>query len=151
MKRSTIVVAGVLALALVGGGTAFALTSADQEPLSAEAPETSAPAPTEGSSTDATSAPEASAPVEASPEDAEFLAVVRGELLPDTGIADVSDEMLIEAGHEACEVVKAGTPPEDIRLVEGEEPARSGYYMDTSAILFGAQTVLCPETINPPS
>jgi hypothetical protein len=80
-------------------------------------------------------------------EDEQFLSIVRGELLPDSGIADATDADLIAAGHDGCEQVEAGVPLEEIRLVEGEEPSSTGYYMDSSAIFFGAQQVYCPETI----
>ena len=82
-----------------------------------------------------------------SADDERFLDLVRGELLFDTGIADATDDYLIAAGHDACAQVKAGVDLEKLRLVDGEKPAASGYYMDTSAILFGAQQVYCPETI----
>lgn len=84
---------------------------------------------------------------EASDADARFLEYVRSELLPTTQIADATDEQLIAAGHEGCEQVKAGVPLEEIRLVEGEEPSTTGYYLDTSAIFSGAQLAYCPETI----
>lgn len=79
--------------------------------------------------------------------DAKFVEIVRGELLPDTQIGNATDAQLIEAGHEACAQAEANVPWENIRVVDGEKPASSGYYMDTSAILFGAQQIYCPETI----
>lgn len=85
---------------------------------------------------------------EASSADGEFVAYVRGELLPDTGIGDASDEQLVDAALKACELLLAGTDSESIRLVEGEQPAASGYYMDSAAIIDGARRFYCPETIH---
>lgn len=122
----------LLAITLTGCGEDTTATDAQPKSLMQEAP-------SDAEATDSEAA--------LSAEDVRFLEVVRGELLFDSGITEASDDTLIAAGYEACELVKAGTPLESLRLVEGEKPATSGYYMDTSAILFGAQQVYCPETI----
>lgn len=80
-------------------------------------------------------------------DDQRFLDYVRSELLPETQIGDASDTSLVEAGHKACEQVLSGVAPEDVRVVEGETPAISGYYMDSLTIRNGAQVIYCPETL----
>lgn len=80
-------------------------------------------------------------------DDQRFLDYVRSELLPETQIGDASDTSLVEAGHQACEQVLSGVAPEDVRVVEGETPAISGYYMDSLTIRNGAQVIYCPETL----
>lgn len=79
--------------------------------------------------------------------DQRFLDYVRSELLPETQIRDASDESLIDAGHRACEQVLSGVALEDVRVVEGETPAVSGYYMDSLTIRNGAQVAYCPATL----
>lgn len=81
--------------------------------------------------------------------DAAFIEYVRSELalLPATGIANAEDDQLVAAGHEACEQLLAGADSESIRLIEGEQPAASGYYMDSGTIIDGARRFYCPETI----
>lgn len=81
--------------------------------------------------------------------DSEFVEYVRSELelLPTTGIANATDEQLVTAGHEACEQLLNGVDSESIRLIEGEQPAASGYYMDSGTIIDGARRFYCPETI----
>ena len=129
-----IAAAAVLAITLTGCGEDTTSTDAKPQSLMQEAPSSGDTEATE-------SGPALSA------DDERFLDLVRGELLFDTGIADATDDYLIAAGHDACAQVKAGVDLEKLRLVDGEKPAASGYYMDTSAILFGAQQVYCPETI----
>ncbi|WP_431863031.1 DUF732 domain-containing protein [Microbacterium algeriense] len=81
--------------------------------------------------------------------DAQFVEYVRSELalLPSTSIANATAEQLITAGHSACEQLLAGKDSESIRLIEGEQPAASGYYMDSGTIIDGARRFYCPETI----
>lgn len=84
--------------------------------------------------------------------DVAFLAYVRADLVPQsTIISDASDESLIAAGRQACEQIKDGVKYEDLRLVEGEEPAPSGSYYDTSSIMNGALVNYCPDLLPPPS
>ena len=104
--------------------------------------EPSTPEPTPGALT-----AEPSEPATAEDADAAFLAYVRAELPPKTSIGDAPDEQLIAAGQEACAQVTEGVAWEDIRLVEGEQPSGTGYYLDTSAILNGALYNYCPELI----
>lgn len=158
MKRSTTaVIISALALALIGGGTAVALTGNNPEPQPTETI-VSEPTPTGASAqpdTNESPAGGATEPLTAETPvaldgdaaDAKFLEIVRGELLPDTQIGNATDAQLIAAGHDACQQATDRVPWEDIRVVKDEKPATSGYYMDTSAILFGAQQIYCPETI----
>lgn len=86
---------------------------------------------------------------EADDVDAEFVDYVRSELalLPSTGIANATDAQLVEAGNEACKQLISGADSESIRLIEGEQPSASGYYMDSGTIIDGARRFYCPETI----
>jgi hypothetical protein len=154
MKRSTTaVIIGVLALGLVGGGTAVALTSNNPETVATDAPtatpEPTTPDPETTPADDATEPLTAETPaaLDGDAADAKFLEIVRGELLPDTQIGNATDAQLIAAGHDACQQATDHVPWEDIRVIKDEKPAASGYYMDTSAVLFGAQQIYCPETI----
>ena len=88
-----------------------------------------------------------SASPSANPSNAVFLEYVRGKLLPSTQIGNASDDQLLAAGHEACDQIRAGTDPGDVRVVEGEQPDGSGYYMDSSAIMNGALTGLCRDLL----
>lgn len=137
MKRASIAVAALAALLLTGCAGTVEEPAAEPRGFVQSVPsETPQPLVAETPTAD---------PDEA---DEKFLKYVHDELMPDTGIANASDEQLITAGHRACEIIREGTTPlEDIRLVKGERPAVSGYYSDTSAILSGAQYHYCPETI----
>lgn len=112
------------------------------------ADERTAPAVSESAAPDETAAPlTAEEPAdEADTPDSKFLEYVRGALLTETQIGNATDEQLIEAGHEACEQLAAGTALEDVRVVEGEtaHPSTGAFY-DTSAILSGAILNYCPE------
>ena len=144
MKRASIAVAVLVALTLTGcAGTGGGTSDGSTERVNT-------------ASEEATTAPETSEPLVAetpgatdagSDADEGFLKYVHDELPPNTTIGDASDEQLIAAGHEACEQVESGVAWEDIRLVEGEEPTPTGYYMDTSAILNGALYNYCPDLI----
>lgn len=139
MKRTTVAaVAAVLLLALAGcadgGGSAATESDRSAQRTAVEtSTETTEPLVAETPSVDDT--------------DQQFLDYVRSELLPETQIGDASDASLIDAGHRACEQVLSGVAPEDVRVVEGETPAVSGYYMDSLTIRNGAQVTYCPETL----
>lgn len=129
-----IAAAAVLAITLTGCGEDTTSTDAKPQSLMQEAPSSGDTEATE-------SGPALSA------EDEAFLKYVDDELLPDTGIADFSDDQLIAAGHDACEQIENGVPFEDVRVIDGEEPAKSGYYMDSSTLMNGALYSYCPELI----
>lgn len=148
-KRGIVIASALAAVLVVGGGTATAIALSGQ---AGEAPETIAtssapepstqPAETEPSEENSSEAGEAN--------DAEFVAYVRSEMVPETGIRDATDDWLVSAGREACDQLIAGVDSEEIRLVEGEEPALSGYYMDSGVIIDGARRFYCPETFGEP-
>lgn len=79
--------------------------------------------------------------------DAKFLDYVRDSLPATTSIPNATDEQLIAAGHQACDDMRNGTAPQDVRVVEGEQPNDSGYYMDSSAIMNGSLLAFCPELL----
>lgn len=141
MKKVAAIGAGVIALALVGGGVAIA-TNQDEASISTE--------PAISPSADPLPIT-ASEPAKDDSEDTDalFVEYVRSELtlLPSTGIAHATDEELITAAHDGCEQLIAGVDPETIRLVEGEEATSGGYFSDTGAIIDGARRFYCPETI----
>lgn len=138
MKKVTAALAVLLALTLTGcaGGADDA------------ADERTAPSASESATPEESAAPlVAEEPAnEADSPDAKFLNYVRGAVLPETQIGNATDQQLIDAGHEACRQLEAGTALEDVRVVEGETPHPStGAYYDTSAILSGAILNYCPE------
>lgn len=135
MKKVTGALAVLLALTLTGcsGG---AEEAADERPAPV-ASESAAPLVAETPT----------AEPEESDAEAKFIALV-GESLPaNTIIPDATDEQLIAAGMEACELIRAGTDPADIRLIDGEQPNGADIYADTSAIMNSALLTLCPELI----
>jgi hypothetical protein len=141
MKRTIITaIAAVTLLALTGCAESAGNVTAERSTVASSSPAipSETPEPLVADSPDAPAAEEV---------DAQFLELVRGELLPGSGIKNATDQQLIAAGHDGCEQVKAGVALEDIRLVEGEKATSTGYYMDTSAIFLGAQQVYCPDTI----
>lgn len=146
------IVAGTVILGGAGIGTAIAVNQ-DDEPASTPTPTISETAEADAPTPEATSplvaeTPDATPPADA---DAAFLAYVRGDLLPTSGITDASDADLIAAGHVACDQLADGVAFEDVRVVEGEKPGSSGAYYDTSSIMNGAVVNYCPEFLPPPS
>lgn len=87
--------------------------------------------------------PEEVTPEPESPEEA-FLIAVRPFVEESTQIADASDEQLIAAGVDACAQMAGGTPPDDVRVIEGERKNDVGYYVDSSRIGGVASRTLCP-------
>lgn len=149
MRRSTIAtLATVAGVALVGGG-AYAVTQIPGDEPTTSATTEPGVIDTPAADPSSTPAPQVTAgePVSPSTEDADalFLAEVADRIRPTTQIADVPDEDLIAAGHQACEQIEAGVALEDLRLVEGEQPGVGGYYLDTSAIFNSALIAYCPE------
>lgn len=138
MKKVTAALAVLLALTLTG--CASATGNAAEERTAPVATETVTPEETPAPLVAEEPAPEASGP------DAKFLEYVRGAILPETQIGNATDQQLIDAGHEACRQLEAGTALEDVRVVEGEtaHPSTGAYY-DTSAIMSGAILNYCPQ------
>ena len=151
MKRSTLIgtiAAGALVVGVgVGAAIAVNLDPAPETTTAATPTETADEVgQTPGGTDGETPAPEATDVAEA---DAAFLAYVEQETpdFTETVLPSMTDEELIAAGHEGCELMRVGTPLEEIRLVEGEQPTDAGYYLDTSAIFNGALYNYCPELI----
>lgn len=154
MKRSTTaVIVGVLALGLVGGGTAVALTGQEPAPAETTLTEPTATPDTGQPTTDETPAGDATEPLTAKPSDAApsadtlFLADVHDRLDSlgaATIIPDATDDQLIKAGHEACDALTAGTPFDDLSVINGEGRVQ-GSYLDSAMIATSGVLFYCPE------
>jgi hypothetical protein len=131
MKTSTAVISGIAALALIGGGTAYALSRAEQ-PAPVETPaavSTETPAPTDGATpepavtrptpTPFTTPPETVAPIPGptySAEEDEYLDGAH-QLVPEE--LGFSDDLLVAAGHEICQQHGSGLALEEISVLDG--------------------------------
>lgn len=155
MKRSTTaVIVGVLALGLVGGGTAVALTGQD-DPTPAETslseptatPDTGQPDTDETPTDDATEPLTAETPATDADPDAMFIDEARDRLSglgAATTIPNATDAQLMAGGHEACESMADGTAFSDVTVIEGE-PRTQGSYLDSAAIASAGLLFYCPE------
>lgn len=124
-RFGVIAVAAVLALTGCSG-------TAGAEP---EAVETTPPA---------TSAPlTAESPESAPSGEAAYLEAVREALPANTVIPNATDEQLLAAGQEACEVLASGADTMTVSLIEGEPTSEAGYYNDSGAIITSASVFLC--------
>lgn len=133
MRKRTTAVAALLLLALTG----------------CSAPAGSAPS---GPESNAESASESPAPLAAETPDAEpsadtpegeFLSEVRAALGADSQIPDATDARLLAAAEEACQQLESGKSPEEVRVIDGEEPDGLGWYSDSGKIASLAQQILC--------
>lgn len=71
----------------------------------------------------------------------EYVTVLRAAFDRDgTQIPNATDEQLIAAGQDACEQIDAGTNPDSVRVVEGEEEPHA----DSGRIGYAAAEYLCP-------
>lgn len=146
MAKARIIGVIAAALMLTGCGAQTDAPTNDAAPVESSAPvETSAPEP------DVTPEPlvaETTAPA-LDEADEMFLTYLRDELakLPTTGIGSADDAQLTAAGHNACTQLLAGADSESIRLIDGEQPTTTGYYMDTATIIDSARRHYCPETL----
>ena len=61
-----------------------------------------------------------------------------------TQIPNATDEQLLEAGAAACDQISQGLPVDQVRVIEGETPNQSQYYVDSLDIASAAQETLCP-------
>lgn len=145
MKRSAAALAVLIALTLTGcAGTTDTASDETQDvaTTSTEVTETPTPTPTTEPLVAETTAPEATD----AEKEAAFLVEVRERLSKiRTQIPDATDEQLLEAAHEACERIAAGTSGEDMTLIEGETRT-NGYFMDTAAISTSAALTICPRS-----
>lgn len=122
MKRAGVAVAAVLLFALTGCAAPASETPAESvAPLVAESPSASA----------------------AGVDEAAFLEDVRENLPTNTQIPDATDEQLLAAGARACEELAAGTPGDQISVVENETPGALGTFDDSGAIVTAASVNLC--------
>lgn len=133
MKRSVIAaVAAVLLLTLTG--CAGATDAAPSEPQAAAQTVEETPAPLVAEKT---------APANDSPE-AVFLEKLRAAFERDgTSIPNATDEQLLDAAERACEQLTTGTAAQDVRVIDGETAAASGYFVDSMRIAAGASEYLC--------
>lgn len=147
--KTRIAAIATAAVLVIGGGTAYALTSNDQpEPIETV---TSTPTPTDTTTPEATAESEPivaespAPPVAADDPEAMFLLEVRTRLARiQTQIPNVTDEQLLAAAYEACEILAPNQTGEDLSLIEGEERSPHGYYQDSSAIIVSARITICP-------
>ncbi len=148
MKRAAWIGSIAGAVLVAGGvGTAIAVSQPLAEP-SPTSTVTITPEPPAAPNAEATPTP---ATTDAA-ADAIFLEYVE-EQTPDwtpTALPNMTDEQLIAAGHEACDLIAEGVPTVTLRLVPGEEPSPMGDYVDSSAIFNGAITAYCPELVEWP-
>lgn len=125
--RAGVIAAIVVAVALTGCSGA-----AGGAP---EAEETTPPA---------TSAPlTAESPAAAPSGEAAYLEAVREALPADTVIPNATDEQLLAAGEQACEVIAEGEDTSTVSLIDGEQTNGLGYYDDSSKIIIAARANLC--------
>lgn len=85
-------------------------------------------------------------PEDAVGTDANYLAKLREALEGSGGnsIPNATDEQLLQAGHDACEQMSAGTALEDVRVVK-DEPMTGVGYKDSLRIAAVAAKHFCPE------
>ena len=107
--------------------------------------------------TETVTAPVETPTAETTPEpltvDPEVAAVAAGDevFLTETririkSIKNATDEQLISAGHEACELFSEGQTRMDMRLIDGEEAdADTGWFWDSIVISTWAAKAYCPE------
>ncbi|WP_309129485.1 DUF732 domain-containing protein [Microbacterium sp.] len=148
-RIAAIVAAAVL---VVGGGTAYALTTSGQEPAPVETTATSSPTPSDAPSSEPlvaeTPSPSAEEDAEAIAEE-KYLIEARSRLAglgAATTIPDATDEQLLVAGGQACEALAAGTEIDDVSVVEGEERVQ-GSYLDSASLARAAVLFLCPDLL----
>lgn len=159
MKRSAIALVGALAVGLVGGGTAYALTTTGQEPAAIET--TASPTPTSTTTEDAPVGDEASPEPEASTEptpdyitandDEGFLAEVERRMIPGSSLGQFTDAELISFGYEGCKLIDEGVALEELQVVPDERrlPNEDGSWRDTSAVVNSSLLNYCPQLIEP--
>ncbi|WP_353665548.1 DUF732 domain-containing protein [Microbacterium sp. che218] len=134
MKRLTVVVGAIGCALFLAGCSAPA-----QEGV------TLISEPVQSPATSRTDAPLTAQTPEASSTggEAAFLVAVRANLRPDNVIPDATDAQLLAAGREACEKLAAGTPSDQISVIEGEPTNGAGYYSDSGTIITAADSTIC--------
>lgn len=148
MKKSAIAAIATAAVLVVGGGTAYALSTNGQAataPALIEATATTTPTATESAAPLVAETPAPLAAAE-NANDA-FLIEARSRLAKiRTQIPDATDAQLLDAAHEACERIEGGESSAEMSLIEGETKSDAGYFMDSGAIITSARLTMCPPT-----
>lgn len=153
MKKSGVAAIATAAVLLVGGGTAYALTTNGQDPTPVETTTASTPTPDAGESEQPSASPlPTSTPLVAetpktADADALFLTEARTRLAglgTATTIPNATDDQLVTAGREACADMADGTVFSDVTVIEGE-PRTQGSYLDSAAIASAGILFYCPE------
>lgn len=145
--KTRIAAIATAAVLVVGGGTAYALSSNDQPAPVETVTSTPEATPTETAEPEATEpivAESPAPPVAADDPEAAYLIEVRARLARiQTQIPNVTEEQLLTLGWDACGRVERGEPTEGMSLIEGEAKSDAGYYSDSSAIIIAARLTLC--------
>lgn len=137
MKRTALAVAAATALLLLAGCTST--TTTDTVTVSGASDRTVGTSqPT----------PEAAAPLvaetpAAADDEAVFLDTVRAKLRPDNVIPNATDEQLLAAGEKACAEITAGTPTDQLSVIDGEPTNALGTFSDSAVIVTAAATTIC--------
>lgn len=142
MKTSTAVVSGIAALALIGGGTAYALTSSEPAPAPTPTATIEGPAP----SAEATPEPTTEATPSAEPMPTPTFSATEATYIeyryenPDyfAPLAHLSDAEFLAGGYEVCAQAEAGTPYYEI-VIYPEHDLISQTVLREASILF------CPD------
>lgn len=135
MKRTAAAAAIAAALLLLAGCSTGAQENVTlvSEPVGSPAPSSAAPL---------TAETPVETPTEA-PDKAAYVAEVRDTLRAENVIPNATDEQLVAAGQEACQLRASGTAPEDITVIAGETRSKSGYFLDSFKIYSAASKDLC--------
>lgn len=150
MKKSVIVAIATAAALVIGGGTAYALTTnaqAPEVPALIEATATSTPMPTASGKPSPASEPLVAETPQATNPDELFIEEARDRLAGlglATTIPNATDEQLIAAGHEACDALINQQPFNDVSVIEGEQRVQ-GSFLDSAAIATAGMLYFCPE------
>lgn len=139
MKTRIVALTAVLLLGLTGCAGAGGNGDANAQHASTEQTET--PAPSDSSE------PLVAEARDATDADEQFLAEARDRLSglgSATTVPNATDDQLIEAGHEACEALIAGTPFVDVSVIQEEERVQ-GSFLDSAAIASAGILYFCPE------
>lgn len=132
MRQNTLIAALAAGLIVLTGCTSA--PEPEPETVAEETVETTAPLVAENTEdAEAADTPEAA-----------FLAELRPLLDNDrTQIPNATDEQLFDAGAKACDQIANGERPENVRVIDGEEPNDLGTFQDSGRIGSVANEHLC--------
>ncbi|MCW2165410.1 hypothetical protein B0I12_002565 [Microbacterium hydrothermale] len=136
MKRTALAVAAATALLLLAGCTSSTTTETVTVTPGA------AGTYSDGDTTVEVQPLTAETPAVADDE-AVFLDTVRAKLRPDNVIPSATDEQLLAAGEEACAEIAAGTPTDQLSVIDGEPTNALGTFSDSAVIVTAAATTIC--------